>query len=234
MNGAKKPTHPLWPGVAAITLALVSPLAAATIADTTADFSGVQGQDNWYYGYWSGTGAGYAPGAFTQMAPSAFNGSSWDPFPNPNFTTIGASGWHPNGGSGTGAFQSPMKRWIAENTGIITITGTWRNGDTARTINAASRNGTTVRIFAEGNLVYQQKVAWTAYPGDTAYTTASFAVDVGDRIDFMLDSDGDVNDDFTVWSSTLDFQPVPEPSSGILAMLAGGVLVVRRRRITKP
>ncbi len=207
----------------AAALVLASNSFGAPVADTTADYSGVQGQNNWYYGYWAGSGVGYSAPLFTQMAAGAFNGSVWDFGPSPNFLTIGANTWHPNGGSGTGAVQTPMKRWIAEDDGTLTISGQWRSNDTTRGagLDALSRNGTTARIYHEGVQVYSQKIAWTAFPSFTNYSVA-FDVLAGDRIDFAIHYDGDVNDDSTFFSASLDL--IPPPVVPLPPALAAGLL----------
>ena len=51
---------------------------AVIVADTVADYSGVQGQNNWTYGFWAGTGSGYTPSSFVAFAPTVYNGANWD------------------------------------------------------------------------------------------------------------------------------------------------------------
>ena len=209
---------------------LISNVSQADIVGDTSEFSGVQGQDNWEYGFWFGTGAGYGADDFVLLDDNKFNGSYWDYAPNPNFLTIAENTWHTNGGSGTGAFMAPIKRWESEGTGMMKVTGLWRNNDTARSVSALSRNGTTARIFVEGVMVYQQKISWWAYPGYTGYEV-SFPVSLGDRVDFLIDSDGDVNDDLTYFTTTLDLtSTVPEPSSIAMLGLMGMGLIRRRVR----
>ena len=217
-----------------------SSLNAASVGNSVTEFSGVQGQDNWYYGYWAGAGSGYLPADFIQMDISDWTGTIWDYGPGSNFLTITSTSWHPNGGSGTGAIQTPFRRWLAEGTGDLTISGQWRNNDTLRATNATTRNGTTARIYVEGSVVYTQKIAWTAYPAYTAYTL-TIPVTLGDSVDFSVHYDGDVNDDMTYFTAELDLvlapEPVttPEPATWTILALGLSALVWRgTNRSTRP
>jgi hypothetical protein len=220
-------------GAALICYAVSAQSSAAAVIAATTEFSGVQGQNNWFYGYRAGSGAGYTPAAFVPIGDSRFIGGVWDFAPSPNFLTIGMNTWHPNGGSGTGSVQSPAKRWVVEDTGWITISGQWRSNDTARGagLDATTRNGTTVRIYLEGVQVYSQKVAWNAYPNANDYSvTLPMLTGIGDNLDFLVDYDGDVNDDSTFWTATVDLIPVPEPSAVLLCGIVIPGLLARRRR----
>jgi hypothetical protein len=113
------------------------PFVPTVLADSAADFSGTQGQNNWFYGYWDRTLDGdgqYAPSEFVPFpnTPGPFGsnnfwtGSSWDWFNgNPPFTQLTAQGGRPTGqaGSPTRAAHWAVRRYVSATEGAVTITG---------------------------------------------------------------------------------------------------------------
>jgi hypothetical protein len=101
------------------------------------DFSGTQGQANWYYGYWNkgtdvdGTYSDTEFAAFPNLGgpfseTNYWTGSQWAWYDgNPPWTSLRADGGHPsanNGGSGP-VDHWAVRRWIAETNGPFRITG---------------------------------------------------------------------------------------------------------------
>ena len=95
------------------------------IADSVAQFSSVQGGNNWYYGYYNRTAdadATYDPNTdFNNTDPNWTFAGDWvlgatgDPGANPPWDTIGQSSWHPNGDNqpqpGQGNQQQQQQGW---------------------------------------------------------------------------------------------------------------------------
>jgi len=109
----------------------------AVVANSVTEFSGTQGSNNWYYGYWdraadpngtySDIDMSFFPNANEAYGPNNFwNGASWDWFNgDPPFTQItagGATANAPNGNPGR-ADHWAVRRWVSEWSGPIKITG---------------------------------------------------------------------------------------------------------------
>jgi len=182
----------------------------------SSQFSGVQGQDGWFYGYYdvredveNGDGVyatdefipflrdgsntvttDGAPGAW-ENAPNQWDGSKWDMLNNSGnpgpWTEITAGGGHPAGNGQTSTeVQWAMRRWVSEQEGELTFDGTISNG-------SGSGDGTVGRIFVDGVEVVTEMT-------DGSSTDYSFTTNIvpGTIIDFAIDPDGaDVLDEAT-------------------------------------
>ncbi len=106
-----------------------APFVPATIANSVTDFSGVQGQANWSYGYWSRIADDdgvYQDANFIPFAANTFSGARWR-WP----TAEAESELTARGGVPTGvnlAFGRPehwvIRRYVSEFDGPLRITGT--------------------------------------------------------------------------------------------------------------
>ncbi len=169
---------------------------AVTVADSVAEFSGVQGQDGWSYGYHEGAGA-YTPAAFIPFAGGAgsgawnggsqqWTGSIWDlqTAGAAPWTSVGAGSVHPND-SDPGPKHATVRRWTSDVSGTHSVTGFFNNG-------SANGDGTTGRIFHNGAEVF---TALT--DGDVQNVHLDVDLAVGDTLDFYVDvgpADGDGSD----------------------------------------
>jgi Bacterial Ig domain len=170
--------------------------AGGVIADSVAQFSGNQGANNWYYGYWDrnadpdGTYQSFEftpfprePGNDTLGANNFWDGSKWDWFNgNPPYTELGANGGHPahhNGGGG--AIHLPIRRWVSTINGTIHITG-------SLLASAPCGDGVIGRIFVDGEEVKSFPSA-----GSTAEFAVNATVQIGSTVDFAIDP-GPAND----------------------------------------
>jgi hypothetical protein len=110
---------------------------AQAIADSVTEFSGKQGSNSWYYGYWnrgvdpngvySDFDMSFFPNADEPYGANNFwTGTNWTWFNgNPPFTQIttnGARGSSTNGGA-TPYDHAPIRRYVSEVSGQIKITG---------------------------------------------------------------------------------------------------------------
>jgi len=106
------------------------------IADSVEEYSGVQGQDNWFYGYYI---APFTSEHFILMPEFnniTLSGSSkkWEVNNGVYRTSLNKEGGHPNGIDSSGSFQ-PVEQWavrryISEFTGFVKISGSFKELNT--------------------------------------------------------------------------------------------------------
>ncbi len=219
---------------------------AGTVADSVSEFSGVQGQDNWYYGYYDG---GLVASSFSQLpyydpvfSTNEYTTSQLQPISSPTSEAAfgGSGGWYlqwaggywtslwTNGGHANqpeagwdrqGVEQWAVRRWISEVSGPIVVSGS------LATINGGYMMASTL---VDGNVVFSQQV-----PEGGANYSFSTTVSVGSIVDFVIAPDNySVSNGATQFTATID--AVPEPASlvlwsglGIMGLIAGR----RRKRV---
>lgn len=159
------------------------------IADSTADFSGVQGENRWFYGYYNRTAdaeADYQSGDFMLFPSGAgphspanfWNGGSWDWYDgDPPWTEIAARIVHPNG-TNSGAEHWPIRRWISPVSGTVTVQ--WRLAK-----ETSGGTGVTGRLFHRGTQKEQAVIAGANVTGINRRSIL-LNVEAGDPIDFAL------------------------------------------------
>jgi hypothetical protein len=181
-------------------------LTTSNIASSSNDFSGIQGQGNWYYGYLlvaaPGTIADYATNSFVRFAggdglgPWAnvapwtnstpdiqmWTGSGWD------MNTAGAQPWdelgrqntHPNGSS-SGVIHWTVRRWRA--TELKTVTPLTLRYHTRKS-NVGGGNGVTGALFHNGKLLDSMLIGGINGVGELRAVYANVAPN--DFIDLIL------------------------------------------------
>jgi len=164
------------------------------VANSVADFSGVQGNMNWHYGHYNRTTDGddtYQPGDFLPFPNGGgawsgsefFTGSLWDWFAgNPPWTEISGNGAHPNA-LNTGDEHWAIRRWVSEVTGTVTV----RFRLSKANVNCG--NGVTGRILHNGNEVFSRSIAFND-PGNVTNEVTLVGLAPGDFVDFALDPRG--------------------------------------------
>ncbi|MCA9249020.1 MAG: lamin tail domain-containing protein, partial [Planctomycetales bacterium] len=163
---------------------------AGVIANSETDFSGTQGANSWYYGYYNLTADAdgtYAAADFVEFpsdgttiasANNFWNGTYWDWYSgNPPWTYIGANATHPNGANNS-AEHWTVRRWIAEATGQMALHVHLHKDN-------ASGGGVTLRVFRNGEEVFARAIAGNDATGFTQTITLP-AVNLGDAIDFAV------------------------------------------------
>ena len=191
------------------------PVAAAGgfFADSVAEFSGVQGQSNWFYGYWkqaddaNGT---YEREEFTTNDPTwGYAPSVWAFRPgNPPWTSLDAGGGHPNGSNSTGGIQHNIRRWVAETSGTVTARVRVYKTNPFGT-------GITGHLKLNGRTVWSQVVAGNDSVGYTADVSVA-DVQINDSLDLVMDATG-VGGDTTDGAdgSYLAMTVEQQPSAGL-------------------
>lgn len=171
------------------------------LADSVAEFSGTQGGNSWFYGYWNkkaDANNSYESADFIQFprgtgnalnSTNYWSGSLWDiPAGNPPWTELSASGGHPAGDNSVpaSAVHWAVRRYISETNGALRITGTLAASSSGGTCG----DGTIGRIFVDGVEVFQRTVSNLS----VGYSIV-VAANVGSTIDFVIDP-GNANNDF--------------------------------------
>ena len=204
--------------------------AGLIVADSVSEFSGTQGQDNWYYGFYDGDApAPFSTPDFEQMPE--FNGTSWFIEDGVFWTSLNATSGHPNGvvtsGGRTPVEHWAVRRWVSEVDGLVTISGIFAD------LNDEGGDGVDVSVIVDGSVVFTQTIP----NGQTADTNYSFTTtsSLGAAVDFAIDPRGSDHADRTKFTAMIEVQDapvgvVPEPSTFSLLGLGALTLAVVRRR----
>jgi hypothetical protein len=162
---------------------LSMPVLADVLADSTADFSSVQGAKNWYYGYFPGGSIN----SFTQLPKYTLNAQQnfWQQTTfGPPWTLVGASSeMHPNGAE-SGSEQWAVREWISTFSGIAIIGGRIFKLDTSN----PSSTGVYGRIYLNHSQIWNQFIAGT--DGTGVIYSLSVVLQAGDVLDFALAPNG--------------------------------------------
>ena len=173
-------THMSIPSITHVALILCIPSVAVAevIADSQADFSGTQGLNNWYYGYYDGP---FDSSDFTLMP--YFTSGAWIVNNETFWTRLFQAGGHPNGittsGGRTRVEHWAVRRWISPKSGTFRLSGV-----IADRVADGFGAGAIVRIFLDGIEIYSHNVAVNA----TSPFNYSFSVTAnqGSIIDFAI------------------------------------------------
>ncbi len=173
------------------------------LANSVTEFSGVQGQANWFYGYYdqgldAAGNAKYDAADFNSGNPNwTFAGGAWSMGPgDPPWTTLNSTGGHPNGANNAATgIHWAMRRYVCESAGTV-LAHVVHN-------KAAAGPGTTARLFHNG---VEKYTSVASNPTGTQALVVLENVQVGDFLDLALDAavPGDPNDGsdsstLTVW-----------------------------------
>ncbi|HUT30769.1 MAG TPA: DNRLRE domain-containing protein [Sedimentisphaerales bacterium] len=161
------------------------------IADSVDEFSGTQGQDSWYYGYYDGNSAvPYSNLDFKELAqygPHPDTPPQWYIDHSLYWTSLWYEGGHPHGlNHDTDQYVSAehwaVRRWVSEVTGPIRITGNLAK------IDETCGDGVIGYIIIDGQEFWSHDVAYN----DTVGVNYSIDVDlnVGSLVDFAIAPDG--------------------------------------------
>jgi alpha-tubulin suppressor-like RCC1 family protein len=182
----------------------------AMIADSVADFSGVQGQENWEYGYSTGAVTESSPYSLFRFIPMGHHvatsgthlfGNAWQATPLSFWTFINAEGTHPNGtitsAERTRVEHWTIRRWTSPIAGRLRFSGTL-----AHAAPSGLGNGVIARIHRNGTEVFTRIVSPTDVAG--VPWQISMRVEIGDKIDFVVDPrNGDDRADSTIYTASI-------------------------------
>ncbi|GIV05842.1 MAG: hypothetical protein KatS3mg016_1417 [Fimbriimonadales bacterium] len=180
---------------------------AQCVADSVADFSGVQGQNGWYYGYYDRDGDSdrtYNAATDFQLLPEySASWESWYIQDGVFWTGIWNDGMHPNGRTTSGGRQSrehwAVRRWVSSVAGNFVI----RGHVAKHPHSTCCGDGTVVHIYLDGVEVWSGTRDYCDYTG---YDYAlSVTLQMGSIVDFVLDPNHQSNDwcDGTIFTAQI-------------------------------
>ena len=200
--------------------------ATTTVADSFADFSGTQGANNWYYGYYQA--GNLSPSGFIQLPlyVDTLSGGIWYIGDN-YFTSLDKAYGHPNGPISNrpgGTEHWAVRRWISEVDGQITISGTFDDAN-----KGGGGDGVTGYIYVDGQIVYTQ----TSNNPTTPFSySIAISIAQGSIVDFAASPrgwDGDDTYEFTAVITQTDSNEAPTnltlSSSGIQENSSAGAVI---------
>lgn len=173
--------------------------APETVADSVRGFSGTQGANGWYYGYWDRSAdpdKSYSQAADFQLlrhfgrdplnnlsGRSEFTtGELWNLQDGLYYTSLWAEGGHPNGTMELGTYaqaeQWVVRRWVSTTKGSVTISGH------AGKVMPWGKNwsgGVKALIVVDGTTLFSTDIE----DGGTDYSIEA-TVQVGSLVDFLI------------------------------------------------
>ena len=196
-----------------------SALGGGIIANSVADFSGVQGQGGWFYGYYTGV---QNPTGFVQYPTYAMARSEWERNPSAwagqspgYFSTTTADGGHPHAvAGGFTEVNSAVRRWVSTFAGSARLQGTFRK--TSTFFNGV-QDGIVGRVFVNGTEVFSTTIPAT----DGADRTFNLPVclSVGSVVDIAIDPGANEYSDGAVATMNI-FEAFPIVQGGPLPSTA--------------
>jgi hypothetical protein len=202
-------------------------LPADIVADSVSDFSGVQGANNWYYGFYDGDGpTPFQMGDFEELPTFGGGLLGFDYWHHTEgaggyWTLVGDTRQHPNGTNGNlgrlPVEHWAVRRWVSPIAATVHIAGSYDAFD-------GSDDGVVGSIVVDDALMWSANV-FTGEPGMFDFLAD---VQIGSHVDFVLaPRENDTNDSTNVVALISE---VPEPSSLTLMVLAAlGLSLIHRR-----
>lgn len=167
----------------------------SVLADSSTGFSGAQGAQNWYYGYFPNGNVD----AFTQLPVYNAQAGYWQHTTfGPPWTMVGAnSAMHPNGAN-SGIVEWAAREWVSNYEGQIIV-----RGHLAKAAFAAvpTSSGVYGRIYCDHQLVYEQFIEGTDSAG--VNYSLNLIVKPGDLLDFAVAPNGMDTSDTTLFSASI-------------------------------
>jgi hypothetical protein len=181
---------------------------STTLANSVNDYSLVQGQGNWYYGYYGTPGVSSSFNQMTNTTSNVFGtfGPGWlQSTSPPPWTAIWSNGAQPSGPN-DGPVYWAVRRWQSTVTGSVTISGLI--GDTGNSFNA---DGLNCDIYVNGVQVFSQHM--------NCATQQNYSVTVnvtaGQYIDFAIDPGANDFSDHGLFTAAISEQALPSSTVAI-------------------
>lgn len=174
---------------------------ATSLADSQADFSGVQGQGGWYYGFYEGT---LNPSGFQQFPLfGVFTSNTWSRSanaPGGYWTFMSDIGGHPSGIQGASGRQPvinwAVRRFVFAAGGTVVVSGQLKKA------NQACGSGVIGHIFVNGAEVWTQTIQGNDLVG-VSYSL-QLCLPANSVIDWAIDPrNGEETCDYSVFSATI-------------------------------
>lgn len=189
-----------------------SGLAPTVLADSVRDYSGVQGQGGWHYGYYVSP---FSSDTFTEMTQFVVNPygdgrNVWLEDRTQYWTQLWDSGGHPEGAVTSGGRvpveQWAVRRWVSSVAGTVTFAGTL-----SKVVGQTGGDGIIGRIFVDGTKVYEQFIAGGDAAGMSYALSATVAT--GSLVDFAIAPGPSDNVDSTTFSATVTLDAAADPGA---------------------
>ncbi len=158
-------------------------------------------QDSWQYGYGEYNETKQQIESFTPL--SYFTGSQWQagatvPDPELGYVLLHATGGHPDQPG-----RAVIRRWVAPQSGTLTLSGAIQHG---------SPNGDGVRARVISNRVPLEGTGllgeWTCFNSKVECPVTATTVESGDTIDLIVDCLSNHTSDSFTWSATISLTTV--------------------------
>ncbi|WP_046216480.1 right-handed parallel beta-helix repeat-containing protein [Paenibacillus wulumuqiensis] len=191
--------------ITSLGLALTAGASIVSAADTvnyqaSADYSTIQGTNQWQYEKLSGT-------TYSKLTYQT-GASRWDN--GGTYPWITANAQHP------GNDADSVRTWIAPANGTITITGAVEKG-------SADGDGILATIKKDDTTLWSQKVQSTT--GVTPSGVSKIAVQKGTAIHFIVNRVGSISFDHTLWNPAIAFTPAADvPDDHSLSIVEFGAV----------
>ena len=193
------------------------------VADSEAQFSCVQGQDGWHYGYLAGSFTAQDFQSMTHCGPDVYYaGDAWWVDQGAYWTSIRSAISFPNGPASCGrqpVEQWAVRRWVSRVTGPVTIAGTIADV-------LGSFDGFTAHIVIDGVAVLSQPVGNRQ---ELPYQIDA-TVNVGSTVDFSIQPHGSDCNDHARFTATITL--AGEPTSCDVPLKATPNIVVSGQPVT--
>ncbi len=153
-----------------------------TAARSEDEFSQVQGDGGWFYGFWlvEGDASGaYEPTEFQEMAwlGAAWRPSDWEPEPSPSFTWTYLMAW--GGHPGTyPTVRAPIRRWVSDVQGDAAIDIHLSKSD------GGGGDGVRGILVVDGTVMLDRTIAGTDAAGFDVRVIAPLAI--GTNVDWLI------------------------------------------------
>ena len=147
----------------------------------------------WQYGWGGYDAATQRTTNFTPLTHFGKQGYSVsDKFPDPTlgYLVLSGDGGHP----GNDVAHAIIRRWIAPQSGVVTVRGTLKHGQ-------KEGDGVHARLISSKRGLLGE---WTAHAGEVKTDVPNIAVLKGETLDFAVDPITGPNSDSFVWSPTLE------------------------------
>jgi|GEM_PF-2274692 len=216
---------------------------AGVMAHSIAEFSGVQGQDHWSYGFYAQGPVGGGPHLYSTAGFTPFNtfkGFRWEAGDaqtgaNANdFLSLNSPGGHPNGPDlGQTNLIWAVRRYESGVDALVDIS--FDRGKI--NIQEPCGGGITGRIFIDGVEVFPQFIADTDATGVQGLLSTHLAI--GSKVDFAIGPTGvppgdespySARAEGTRFSVIITEHAIPEPSAALLGGVSGLALFFPRRQ----
>lgn len=175
--------------------------AATTVYTASAGFSGTQGVNQWRYQKLAGS-------TYTNLPAYVPGTAHWEDSTN-SYPWIGAGQAHPDNAAAV------VRTWTAPSPGTVTVSGAVHKGD-------ALGDGVIASVRKNNSVLWSATVVNTTDVNPSG--VSGIPVAAGDRIQFVVDKNGNMDNDHTFWNPAVSFTSSSAQPGNSLAVTAYGAV----------